>query len=50
MKPSLQFIFGNMFLTHFLFRVQTSLVLLEGYIPEKVTQIEIMQIEFTIQI
>lgn len=50
MKPSLQFIFGNIFLTHFLFRVQASLVLLEAYIPEEVTQIEIVQIEHTIPI
>jgi len=35
MKPSLQFIFGNIFLTHFLFRLQASLVLLEGYISWK---------------
>jgi hypothetical protein len=50
MKPSLQFIFGNIFLSHFLFRLQASLVLLEGYIPEKVTQIEIVQIEHKIPI
>ena len=49
MKPSLQFIFGNIFVPHFLFRLQ-ALVLLEGYIPEEVTQIEIVQIEHKIPI
>jgi len=33
-----------------MFRIQASLVLVEGYIPEKVTQIEIVQIEHTIPI
>jgi len=48
MKPSLQLIFCNIFLSHFLFRLQASLVLLEGYFPEKVTQI--VQIEHKIPI
>jgi len=50
MKLSLQFIFGNIFLTHFLFSLQASLVLFEGCLPEKVVQIEVVQIEHKIPI